>query len=687
MSSKISSKAKFYYISGSDTDAGKSTVCAGLLRCLSNKGFKTAGIKAVQTGCPEMGIKENSISPDADLYSAVSPSSDIKTLYKYSLAASPELAARKEGKTISIKELAKTLDHTLSLDKINLVEIAGGIYTPLNKKEFFIDLFNQLPAPMILVVPHRLGSINQCLMSYQSLIMRGLKLKAIVLVETAKFEKSLSHADEILIDNVHRLKDLCQLPVIVLRYQKNLNSRNIIKKEKAWDSIENSLKPLADILTSETHTTSLEETPEKILDFDKNHLWHPYTSALKPSKSWEAVVTDKNYIYLEDGTKLIDGMSSWWSAIHGYAHPHLKKALDEQSRKMSHVMFGGFTHKAAVQLGQKLLNICPAPLEHIFYADSGSVSVEVAMKMALQYQKAQGRDEKAYLMTFMGGYHGDTIGAMGVCDPITGMHGLFKNILPRHKFLEKPRIKFSQNWEKEETLYLEKAFAKYAPESAAFIVEPIVQGAGGMYFYHPQYLREIKRLCQKYDMLLILDEIATGFGRTGKLFACEWADISPDIMCIGKALTGGAMTLAATLSTKKVACGISSAGGVLMHGPTFMGNPLACAVAGASLELLASYDWKSKVENIEKIMKKELLKCQKLDGVKKVRVLGAIGVVEMKEKVQLEAVQEFLIKKWQVWVRPFGNLIYIMPPYLSPDEDIIKLCKALHDAILHKAWV
>lgn len=208
-----------------------------------------------------------------------------------------------------------------------------------------------------------------------------------------------------------------------------------------------------------------------------------------------------------------------------------------------------------------------------------------------------------------------------------------------------------------------------------------------MYFYHPQYLREIKRLCQKYDMLLILDEIATGFGRTGKLFACEWADISPDIMCIGKALTGGAMTLAATLSTKKVACGISSAGGVLMHGPTFMGNPLACAVAGASLELLASYDWKSKVENIEKIMKKELLKCQKLDGVKKVRVLGAIGVVEMKEKVQLEAVQEFLIKKWQVWVRPFGNLIYIMPPYLSPDEDIIKLCKALHDAILHKAWV
>ncbi|NOU49072.1 adenosylmethionine--8-amino-7-oxononanoate transaminase [Pseudoalteromonas sp. JBTF-M23] len=415
-------------------------------------------------------------------------------------------------------------------------------------------------------------------------------------------------------------------------------------------------------------------------EFDKKHIWHPYTSMLNPLPSYGVTHTSENKIYLDTGDVLIDGMASWWSAIHGYNHPKLVASIHKQASTMSHVMFGGITHAPAIELCKKLISITPKTLDRVFLADSGSVSVEVAIKMALQYWISKGHKGKNKLMTAQKGYHGDTFAAMSVCDPVNSMHSMYQGFLPEHIFVAAPKAKFDEQPSQQELDSLEQAFLEHHQHVAAFIIEPIVQNAGGMNFYSPSYLAKVRQLCNKYDVLLILDEIATGFGRTGKMFACEHAGIAPDIMCIGKALTGGTMTLSATLTNEKVAVGLSEGeAGVLMHGPTFMGNPLACAVANASIDLLLENNWQAHINRVNLAMA-ELKRCESLTSVVNVRILGAIGVVEVDKAVDVAKIQRFFISKG-VWIRPFGKLIYIMPPYISSTEDIHKLADAIYHAI------
>ncbi len=419
--------------------------------------------------------------------------------------------------------------------------------------------------------------------------------------------------------------------------------------------------------------------PEQQLTFDREHIWHPYTSATHPLPTQLVTGANGVRLSLSDGRTLIDGMASWWCAIHGYNHPVLNQAAKSQIDTMSHVMFGGLTHAPAIELSRLLIDITPQQLKHVFLADSGSISVEVAMKMAVQYWQAQGQSRKTKMLSLRGGYHGDTFAAMSVCDPETGMHQLFSDAVIKQVFTERPRCRFdadSSDGFDQYTTDLEQALAKYHNNIAAITLEPIVQGAGGMWFYHPDYLRRVRQLCDQYDVLLIADEIATGFGRTGKLFACEWADISPDILCLGKALTGGYMTLAATLTTAEIAHGISANGGVFMHGPTFMGNPLACATAVASLTLLLKSPWQTRIADIASVMTKILTPARQLESVVDVRVLGGIGVIEMRQSVDVAHSQRFFIEHG-VWIRPFGKLIYIMPPYIIERRDLETLCETM----------
>ncbi|EGT3590066.1 TPA: adenosylmethionine--8-amino-7-oxononanoate transaminase [Proteus mirabilis] len=420
-------------------------------------------------------------------------------------------------------------------------------------------------------------------------------------------------------------------------------------------------------------------TPDDIA-FDLRHIWHPYTSMSNPLPAYPIVSAKGVELTLANGKQLIDGMSSWWAAIHGYNHPELNTAVTEQLAAMSHVMFGGITHPPAIALCRKLLAITPAPLECIFLADSGSVAVEVAIKMALQYWQAKG-EKRQRIVALKRGYHGDTFGAMSVCDPDNSMHSLYKGYLPNHLFVEAPKTGFYQPWDATDIDALRTTLAQHHQHIAAVMLEPIVQGAGGMRIYHPEYLTQARALCDEFNVLLIADEIATGFGRTGKLFACEHAGISPDIMCVGKALTGGYMTLSATLTTRHIADTISQGdAGCFMHGPTYMGNPLACAVANASLSLLEQGHWVNQVAQIEAQLKTELLPLKQAKSVKDVRVLGAIGVVEMVEPVNMAKLQKYFVDEG-VWIRPFGQLIYIMPPYIISPEKLTKLTQAIEKAV------
>ena len=680
------------FVAGTGTDVGKTVATAALLRALTGLGVAAQAVKPVQTGvaaqtalCGDAAIHADAVR-DMTPLCGLAPAAVLRI---FSLPASPHLAAAREGVVLDAAGLTQSIrEHWDVLApelELLLLEAAGGLFAPLNAREGMIDLMADLAAPVILVARNELGALNHILLSLAALQARGLELAGVVFSGLPR-EVARASGEAVLAENIRFLGEhlagnwpealLCVLPWADL------------SGPAAWDRLAKALLPLARSLAGGGASAGAQAPMLPCEDLEaRDHaaLWHPYASAMQLPPLETAAGSHDNRIVLADGRELVDGMSSWWAAVHGYNHPRLVGALRAQSGLMPHVMFGGLTHAPAVTLGERLLAAMPRGLDRVFFADSGSVAVEVALKMALQYQQGRGEHARTRFLAPRGGYHGDTLGAMSVCDPVTGMHRLFAGLLPQQFFMERPSCRFDAPFDPASLDDARRILAEHGDEIAAVVLEPVVQGAGGMWFYHPEYLRGLAELCRKAGALLIFDEIATGFGRTGRLFAAEWAGVTPDILCCGKALTGGVLTLAATACTAEVAEGICRDGRVFMHGPTFMANPLACAVASASLDILEEGRWPAQVAALERNLAEGLAPCRNSPGVADVRVLGAIGVVEMAGPVNGPALQRFFVERG-VWIRPFGRLIYLMPPYITPPEDVARLCAAVVAALKADAW-
>lgn len=682
------------FVAGSGTDVGK-TVCTGaLLRALRQSGFAAQAVKPVQTGVLASEVASSPFS-DVAVYDkaleGVKPLGALEAsavLHCFGLPASPHHAAAKENRRLDCQSLRN--DILAHWDAVAatalLVEGAGGLHVPLNEDEDMLDLMAILGLPVLLVGGNYLGGLNHILLSVKALLHRGLSLAGLALVPAVDPSMGCPGVDvaDMLADNARILRKKldrmgCGVPLVEVPRLDKLD-------QAGWSTLADCFIPLAESMASkwpgvgQSDLSGCLSEEESLVQRDRRTVWHPYASATSFPRLDAVKRTYNNRIVLADGKELVDGMSSWWAAIHGYNHPRLLDALHAQAGRMPHIMFGGLTHEPAVALAERLLAVVPEGLERVFFADSGSVAVEVALKMALQYQQSRGEVRRTRFLTPRGGYHGDTIGAMSVCDPVTGMHSLFSAMLPEQFFMERPSCRFDQAFDPACLNDAQKMLAEHGEEIAAVIIEPIVQGAGGMWFYHPEYLSGLAQLCREADTLLIFDEIATGFGRTGKMFAAQWAGGHPDILCCGKALTGGMLTLAATVCSGRVAAEICQDGGVFMHGPTFMANALACAVAGASLDLLACGHWQKQVHDLELALREGLNPCRDLPGVADVRVLGAIGVVEMLEPVNTRSLQKFFVEQG-VWLRPFNRLIYVMPPYVTPREDALRLCAVVQEAL------
>ncbi|WP_346667404.1 adenosylmethionine--8-amino-7-oxononanoate transaminase [uncultured Desulfovibrio sp.] len=672
------------FISGTGTDVGKSVATAALLRALRQAGLPVQAVKPVQTGV-EDAAREGDAARYAQAVADMPPGPlpPAATLHSFRLPASPHLAAAREGRELTVSGLRQDIEthwRTLMAAQTGdgpcamLLEGAGGLRVPFNEQEDTLDLMAVLAAPVVIVARNELGALNQIRLTLDAVRDRGLVTAGLVLTPPPDALATPDEATQVILaDNERWLRarlDAEGIPVAVLPWVR-LNAAG-------WERLAQAVRPVAQALAALLRTPP--SGAEALVRRDKKVLWHPYTSATHPLPVFVARRSHHNRLVLADGRELVDGMSSWWAAVHGYNHPRLLAALRAQAGRMPHVMFGGLTHAPAVELAERLLDMLPQGLARVFPADSGSVAVEVALKMALQYQQGIGQKQRTRFLTPRGGYHGDTTGAMSVCDPVTGMHSLFARMLPQQLFMERPRCRFDQPFDPASLDDARQQLAAHGHEVAAVILEPVVQGAGGMWFYHPDYLRGLAQLCREAGALLIFDEIATGFGRTGTLFAAERAGVTPDILCCGKALTGGVLTLAATVCTEQVTDGICRDGNVFMHGPTYMGNPLACAVALASLRLLEEEDWRTRVQTLEKGLRQGLAPCADLPGVADVRVLGGIGVVETTEPVPVARLQAFFVEHG-VWIRPFGRLIYLMPPYVTPTEDLARLCEAVVDAV------
>lgn len=701
--SEVAPPLRAVFVAGTGTDVGKTVVTGALLRALRELGVAAQAVKPVQTGIP---VAENTPSTeignmppmgDAAIYAQavadIRPTLDLPpaaVLHTFSLPASPHFAAAAEGICLKAACIARSIHEHWARQvpsaALLLLETAGGLLTPLNMHEEMLDLMDAVSVPVILTVRNELGALNHALLSLAALRRQGLALAAIVVVEPPH-QVRVASGTAILQENIRYLRErlavdwpealLCQLP------------HTNIPDPKGWNLLARLLLPLAHSLTK--HSALSGAAAQKGTLFgdmearDHAALWHPYASAICLPPLETAARSYGNRIVLADGRELVDGMSSWWAAVHGYNHPHLLAALRAQSDRMPHVMFGGLTHAPAVALGERLLTAMPDGLDRLFFADSGSVAVEVALKMALQCQQGRGQWQRIRFLAPRGGYHGDTLRAMSVCDPVNGMHTLFAGLLPQQIFMERPSCRFDAPFTANALDDARRIFTEHGDEIAAVILEPVVQGAGGMWFYHPDYLRGLAELCHRAGALLIFDEIATGFGRTGRLFAAEWAGLCPDILCCGKALTGGVLTLAATACTAAVAEDICRDGRIFMHGPTFMGNPLACAVASASLDILEENRWQAQVAELERLLSQGLEPCRQFSDVADVRVLGAIGVVEMVAPVNGVALQHFFVEH-NVWIRPFGRLIYLMPPYITPPDDVAQLCAAVAGAVEAGIW-